>query len=86
MPISLYNDKNVINDLLHAAHPMGGNPIIDVPSPSGGEGVVETEIEHQLIVLKQVYRDAVGRTIADLAVDVEKPACQLWPKTYVRWL
>lgn len=58
MKYSLYNEPNTINDLLRAAHPNGGTTVIDVDSPSGGEGRVEDSIEKQLHLLRQIYKPA----------------------------
>jgi hypothetical protein len=72
MTLSLYNQINEINDLIRAAHPHGGTTVIDVPSPSGGEGRVEDAIEHQVRVLHMIYTEPTARILADLATNIEK--------------
>lgn len=51
-----YNDPNEINDLLRAAHQMGGKLVIDVRSPNGGDGMIQDLLESHLTNLRNIYK------------------------------
>lgn len=72
MKRSLYNEELKINDLMRQAHPGGGLDVINAPSPSGGDPVVEDNIEKQLKILRMVYKKPIGRVVSKLEKDLHK--------------